>query len=354
MQKIGGIMVDLNEFGWNESYRIKENDGKLYGRVIEIQRSVYKVICQYGEVNAKLKGSFYKNNGESIFPVVGDFVELRYEEHGDSVINKVCKRKTQFSRTDFSGHVMGYVKTVKEQVLCANFDYIFIFSSLNKDFNIKKITRYISAAVQGGAKPVVVLTKADICENPECYIEQVKNASKAAEVICISSKTGYGLEKVSEYMMSGKTIVLVGSSGVGKSTLVNTIIGEEVMATSGIRESDSAGHHTTTHRQLWQLGSKGMIIDTPGIREVGMWDAEDGINDTFSDIAELISACKFRNCNHKNEPGCAVKKALAEGTLSEKRWQMYCELQEENQFGLKKAAYTKKEKLKAKINAHSI
>ncbi len=350
-QKIGGNMMNLNEYGWKDIYKFEsEENGKfIYGRIVEIQREFYKVVCEYGEINAKLKGTFYKKDKENDFPVVGDFVLLKFNKDGISVIQKICNRISSFARTDFSGHAVGYVKTVKKQVLVANFDYVFIMSSMNKDFNINRIARYLSAAFQSGVKPVVILTKADICNNPDVYISQVEDISKDADIITISSKTGYGLERLNDYMKFGKTIVLLGSSGVGKSTLVNIVARETVMLVNGIREEDSKGRHTTTHRQLIQLGSKGMVIDTPGIRELGMWDSEDGINDTFSDVTELFSCCKFRNCSHNNEPGCAVKEAIEKGKLSSERWNMYCRLSYENKWGISKSAYTKKEKLHNKI-----
>ncbi len=351
VQKIGGNVVNLSEYGWNEKYRAgsKEKEKLIYARIVEVQRHLYKVVCEHGEVSAKLKGTFYKKNENNDFPVVGDFVQLQFNKTGYSLIESICNRISSFARTDFSGHAAGYVKTVKRQVLAANFDYVFIVSSMNHDFNISKITRYISVAFQSGAKAVVVLTKADICHDPELYISKVRDISRDVDIIAISAKTGYGLEKLNDYTQVGKTIVLLGSSGVGKSTLVNTITGEDVMSVNGIREGDSKGRHTTTHRQLIMLNSKGMIIDTPGIRELGMWDSEDGINDTFSDVIELISNCKFKNCSHNNEPGCAVKRAIEDEKISMERWDMYCKLVYENKWGISKVAYTKKEKLRQKI-----
>lgn len=352
-QKIGGIDLKLKEYGWNENYRekSKEKDKLIYARVIEVQRNLFKVVCENGETTARLKGTFYKNE-DSEFPVVGDFVLMQFNDIGDSLIECICKRISSFSRTDFSGHSAGYVKTIKKQVLAANFDYAFIVSSMNKDFNIRKMTRYITVASQSGAKPVVILTKADLCDNHDFYTFKIREISKDIDIVPISSFTGYGLERLNEYMQLGKTIVLLGSSGVGKSTLVNTIAGENIMNVNGIREDDSKGRHTTTHRQMIMLNNKVMIIDTPGIRELGMWDSEDGINDTFSDVTELISRCKFRNCTHKNELGCAVKKAIEEGELTSEKFEMYSSLVEENKWGASKTAYTKKEKLEQKKWGH--
>ena len=349
-KKIGG-----NTVKFKESFEIKtiytgEKDNLIMGRVSEVQRELYKILCDNGEINAKLKGSFYMDKRNRDYPVVGDYVFLQYNENGDSLIGKICERKSCFSRTDFSGHAVGYVKTVKEQVIAANFDYVFILSSLNNDFNLNRITRYISVALQSGAKPVVVLTKADKCQNPEDYVKEVKGISEKADVFAISVITGYGMSELDPYMESGKTIVFLGSSGVGKSTLINAIAGEEIMAVNDIREDDSKGRHTTTHRQLIELASGVIVIDTPGIRELGMWDVEEGIKDTFSDIIRLFGKCKFSNCSHSKEPGCAIIQAIEEDIFSKGRWETYCQLSKENQWGKQKSLYTKRERMFDKIN----
>lgn len=349
MQKIGGNIVRFEENYKNETILTREKDNLIIGRVSEVQRELFKVLCKYGETNAKLKGTFYKDKMNKEYPVVGDYVLLKYNENGNSLIEKICERKSSFSRTDFSGHAAGYVKTVKEQVIAANFDYVFILSSLNHDFNSSRITRYISVALQSGGKPIVILTKADECDNPEAYIAQVKSISEKVDVFAISAKTGYGMKQLNAYMQAGKTIVFLGSSGVGKSTLVNAIAGKEIMEVSGIRENDSKGRHTTTHRQLIELASGIIVIDTPGIRELGMWDVENGINDTFSDVIQIFAKCKYRNCSHSKEPGCAVNQAIEEGTLSRERWKTYCQLSNENEWGKNKSVYTKKGKLENKI-----
>ncbi|MGF7057928.1 ribosome small subunit-dependent GTPase A [Brassicibacter mesophilus] len=333
----------------NETILKREKDNLIIARVSEVQRELFKVLCRYGETNAKLKGTFYKDKMNKEYPAVGDYVLLQYNESGNSLIEEICERKSSFSRTDFSGHAVGYVKTVKAQVIAANFDYVFILSSLNHDFNLNRITRYISVALQSGGKPIVILTKADVCDNPDTYIAQVKSISEKADVLAISAKTGYGMKQLNAYIQAGKTIVFLGSSGVGKSTLVNAIAGDEIMVVSEVRENDSKGRHTTTHRQLIELSSGAIVIDTPGIRELGMWYVENGINDTFSDIIQLFAKCKYRNCSHSKEPGCAVNQAIEEGKLSRERWKTYCQLSNENEWGKNKSVYTKKGMLKNKI-----
>lgn len=242
-------MVNLNEYGWNSKYEASQQSQLIPARVTEVYRERYKVICEFGEKNARLKGKFYKEieDGENI-PVVGDFVLLHYNQCGDSQIAKLCERKSKVSRTDLSGHAAGYVKTVREQVIAANFDYVFILVSLNNDFNIKRIERYIGVALQSGAEPLVILTKADINNEYEMYIKKVQQSFPKIKVFAVSAKTGFGLIDLNLYLQAGKTIIFLGSSGVGKSSLVNAIAGNEIMKVSKIREEDSRGRHTTTHR----------------------------------------------------------------------------------------------------------
>ncbi len=313
---------------------MSENKVITTGRICKVQRELFTVMTDQGECTAKLKGSFHKAGLE--FPVIGDYVKLLWNPYGDGIIEQIQERKSVFKRTDLKGHAAPYVKTVKEQVLAANFDYVFIVASLNQNYNVNRIVRYISTTLQSGAKPIVILTKADLCKNPDSYVEEIRKVSDKAKVYAVSAKTGIGLDSLKEYMQPGVTIALLGSSGVGKSTLVNTIAGEDIMKVNHIRENDARGRHTTTHRELIALSSGVFIIDTPGIRELGMYDAEEGIQDTFSDITELFSKCKFNNCRHQTEPGCAIKIALQNKTISTERWNLYCRLINENSWGVKK------------------
>lgn len=305
-------------------------------RVSEVQRDLFTVIYAEREVKARLKGIFYK--GDSLFPVVGDYVVITYQTSGESIIEKICERKTSFSRLDLLGHNSVFAKNIKEQILAVNFDIVFIVSSLNQNFNINRIARYLSVSYQSGAKPVVVLTKLDLCDNPDDYIKQVNSLNKEVEICTISSITKQGLEQINQYLKPNTSIVFLGSSGVGKSTLVNLIAGKEIMEVNGIRESDAMGRHTTTYRQLLVLENGITIIDTPGIRELGLLNVEEGINTTFSDITELIHQCKFSNCSHQNEPGCAINYALLNSKLDKNRWKLYLSLQNENEWGRRKSA----------------
>ena len=293
-----------------------------YGRISEVQKNSYKIRFNGKDIPAKLKGSFYEEDAEKL-PVVGDYVTFQYNPIGDSIILTVCERSSFLQRPDQS-------KTGVMQYMVANADYTFIVTSLNDDYSYNRIARYASVALQGGSVPVVVLTKSDLCNNTGRYIREVETISDKVRVHAISAIYDIGLDELKEYMTPGKTICLMGSSGAGKSTLLNALTGEETMKTSEIRESDSKGRHTTTHRQLIELENGVSIIDTPGMRELGMAQTAEGIDETFSDIKELECQCKFSDCKHDTEPGCAIKAALESGELSWERYELYKSLGAEN------------------------
>ena len=313
------------------------------GTICEIQKNSYKIKFWEQELVAKLKGSFYNKDNE--LPVVGDFVTFLYNRNGDSVITSVCERSSLLKRPDQSGHAIGYVKTMNEQVMVANFDYVFIVASLNDNYNFNRIARYVSITLQGNGIPVVILTKADLCSNPGRYVREIEALSDKVRVHTISALYGIGLEELNEYIKPRKTIAILGSSGVGKSTLVNTIVGKEVMKTSNIREDDSKGRHTTTYRQMIELPNGAMLIDTPGMRELGMCDVSEGIDETFEDIVELEACCKFSDCKHRTEPGCEIKAAIKDGTLSLERYELYRSLHAESNNSAKLKAIAKQRKI---------
>lgn len=329
--RIGDSMENINieNYGYTDFYKEKvkelniEDKGLIPARVVAVHREQYKIISEFGENSAKLKGSiFYSGKGDIIYPGVGDFVLVVKNPCGDDVIHKVIDRKSKFSRMDGANG--------KEQLVACNFDYVFIMTSLNHDFNIKRLERYLTVAYESGAAPVIILTKLDLCDDYKEYEEQLQNVALGVPIIKVSSVTGEGLEEIKDYVKPSKTIVFLGSSGVGKSSLVNAVAGYDLMKVNGIREDDSRGRHTTTHRQLIMMENGAMIIDTPGMRELGMWTVSEGLNATFSDIEELESKCKFRDCKHKAEPGCAVKAALENGELSVERWNNYRKLKQES------------------------
>ncbi|GHU19994.1 putative ribosome biogenesis GTPase RsgA [Spirochaetia bacterium] len=344
-------MFDLQEYGFTQAELSLDAAGIstdltggdiIPGRVTEIRRDLYKVVCQYGEVPAVLKGSFYHAaEAREDFPAVGDFVVIKYNGNGNSGITEVLSRRSKFSRTDFSGHQAEYVKHIQEQVVAANFDYVFIMSSLNYDFNLARIARYLTATRRSGGLPVVVLTKADLCEDFSGQIAAIREMAEDVPVIALSSKTGYGIDELRPFLKPAKTIVFLGSSGVGKSSLLNSLAGETVMDVKAIREDDSKGRHTTSHRQLFKLASGALVIDTPGMRELGLWDAGEAVSIAFGSVEELISRCRFSNCTHKNEPGCAVLAALNEGSLSPVQWKNYLAQKRETLFVENRSEYFK-------------
>ncbi|MDR2855102.1 MAG: ribosome small subunit-dependent GTPase A [Methanomicrobiales archaeon] len=337
-------MIDLKQYGYIETE--PPPSGLLPARITEHRGSHYKAITERGEVTAVLKGSLYHNaESREDFPCVGDFVLLHYNDHGNSRIATLLPRHSKFSRADFSGHATEYAKTVLEQVVATNFDYAFILSSLNWDFNINRIIRYLTQARQSGGQPVIILTKADVVEDFNTPLHDVKQASPDVPVHVISAHTGFGLNAVHDYLKPKKTVVFLGMSGVGKSSLLNALMSKEVMAVKEIREDDSRGRHTTTHRQLFMLPSGAMVIDTPGMRELGLFDASEGISASFTDVEDLFTKCRFSNCQHRTEPSCAVLSALADGTLPREHWERYLSQIRENKFVNDKKGYQKEKEM---------
>ncbi len=306
----------------NNTIITKETKEEKFGRISEVSKNSYKIRFEGQEIPAKLKGHFYGEDAEKL-PVVGDLVTFLHNGSGDSLILSVCERKSFLQRPD-------QAKTGVMQYMVANVDYLFIVTSLNEDYNYNRIARYVSIAIQGGATPVVILTKSDLCTNPGRYLREVEQISDKVRAHAISALYSIGLDEIREYLIPGTTICLMGSSGAGKSTLINAMTGEETMKTSAIREDDDKGRHTTTYRKLIELPNDVTIIDTPGMREVGMANVQGGIDETFSDIVELESRCRFSNCRHETEPGCAIKAAIASGELSSERYELYKNLGKEN------------------------
>ena len=290
-------------------------------RVTAVHKERYEIVCSHGLTHARLKTREYYA-GTELFPTAGDYVMVNYIENGDSRIIATLPRRTFFSRRE-PGPVP------RDQAVAANFDYVFIMQSLNQDFNPKRLERYLTLGWQSGAQPVILLTKADLVDDYWDYLTQVERVCAGVNVHVVSARTGYGLPRLNAYLQPGKTLVFLGSSGVGKSSLVNALAGEEIMAVSGIREDDAKGRHTTTHRQLIRLRSGVMIIDTPGMRELGMWNVSGGIGDAFADVERYLGKCRFSDCGHGSEPGCAIKAAIAAGELDLGRWESYRNLKEE-------------------------
>ena len=334
-----------------EDYGLKnktiEND-KIVARIIATYRDRYEIVCNEGSGFAKIKRGQYYDNPNSIYPTTGDFVLIYWNDSGDSMIYETLKRESSFSRTASSSDRNKELHSQHEQLVAANFDYVFIMQSLNNDFNVNRIQRYLSLAWESGGIPVIILTKSDLVSNAQEYIEETQSIAFGVDVYAISCVTKDGIDDIKKYFSKGNTIVFLGSSGVGKSTLVNTLYGKEVMKTSEIRDNDSRGRHTTTSRELIMLPNGAMIIDTPGMRELGMWNAETGISKTFSDIEELIQKCKYSDCTHTNEPGCKILEAIEKGELSQDRFEQYMKLQKESKYNTNPEQYLKDKKEKFK------
>ncbi len=290
-------------------------------RITAQHKERYELVCPDGPARGRLKtGAYYA--GEALFPTVGDYVTVDHVENGECRILRTLPRRSLFARRA-SGPVP------KDQAVAANFDYVFILQSMNQNFNLRRLERYLALAWQSGAAPVVVLTKADLAAEPAAFLAEAERAAPGVGVHAVSALTGEGTERLAPYLQPGKTLVFLGSSGVGKSSLVNALAGEELMVTGSVRETDSRGRHTTTRRQLVRLSSGVLIIDTPGMRELGMAEASEGLENAFADVESFLGKCRFSDCRHEREPGCAVRAAIAAGQLDPARWESYRKLRAE-------------------------
>ena len=317
----------LNSYGWSETlqqqFQTHAARGLTPGRVIVQQRGLYVLATGVGEVTAQLSGRFAHEAEAGAYPVAGDWVAAAVrQEEAAATIHHLLPRRSAFKRKAVGGG-----RTA--QVVAANVDVAFLVASLNADLSARRIERYLATAWESGASPVVVLTKADLCNDRESRKSEIEAVALGVPVHVVSAITGEGLTSLAECFAPGQTAALVGSSGVGKSTLVNALAGASLMATKAIREADGRGRHTTTHRELVLLPNGRLLLDTPGMRELGLWDAEVGVATTFADMEALTESCRFRDCAHESEPGCAVQAALADGTLDLDRWRSYGKLQRE-------------------------
>ena len=319
------MMLDLQDLGWDdgwrESFEPYRNEGLEPARVAVQHRGGYVVLAERGEVRAEAARRLVR---EGALATVGDWVALRYlESERRGIVDAVLPRRTKFSRkTPF--------QETAEQVVAANVDTVFLVSGLGHDFNLRRIERYLATGWESGAQPVIVLTKTDLRpEDVADAVAQVEAIAFGAPVHAISAKTGEGMEQLDPYLVPGRTIALLGSSGVGKSTIVNRLLGEERLETREVRAGDERGRHTTTHRELVALPRGALLIDTPGMRELQLWDASDGLDQAFSEVTSLFAECRFGDCAHESEPGCAVRAALEDGRLPRERWESYLKLQRE-------------------------
>lgn len=306
-------------------------------------KGIYKAVTEKGELFAETSGKLsYSARTLSDFPAVGDFVMLDRDtdEGGNAVIHALLPRQSAFiRRAAGTGNA--------PQVVAANIDTVFICMSLNNDFNLRRLERYLAAAWESGASPVVVLTKRDLCADAEEKRAAAQQRAMGAPVLLTSSMEEDGLAAVLPYIKPGGTVALLGSSGVGKSTLINRLLGADTLETNGLRNDDK-GRHTSTSRELVLLPRGGVVIDTPGMRELGMWEVSDGLEKSFEDVESFISRCRFSDCTHTGEPGCAVAAELQSGELLPERWASYQKLKQESAYSNDKNGYMAKKERWAK------
>ena len=318
--------TSLGALGWSahfaEAYSPYEGDGFVPGRVAVQHRGAYVVCTETGDVSAELAGRLRHDAVAGDLPVAGDWVVLRPHEHGSgATIHALLERRTAVSR-------QAAFQFAEEQVLAANVDVVLLVAGLDGDFNLRRLERYLATAWESGAQPAIVLSKADLSEDVEAAVAEAESVAVGVPVHPVSCVTGEGVEELRAYLTDNRTVALLGSSGVGKSTLINALLGEDVQATAEVRR-DGRGRHTTTTRELVLVPGGGLVLDTPGMRELQLWDAQEGFGTAFTDVESLFEHCRFRDCSHEKEPGCAVKRALADGSLDEDRYRSYQKLQRE-------------------------
>ncbi len=311
--------TDLRDYGY------RGPDAPDAARITAVFKNRYDLITPEGATHGFLSSAY--RQGLEDWPTTGDFVRISPNPAGDCRIIETLPRRSLFSRRE-PGPVP------REQAVAANFDYVFIVTSLNNDFNLRRLERYLTVAYNSGATPVILLTKADL--SPDCtpQLAAAEQLAPGTPVHALSSMTGQGMDALEKYLRPGVTLALLGSSGVGKSSLVNALAGCEMMRVNDVRAVDaSKGRHTTTHRQLIRLDCGALIIDTPGMRQLGMWELDEGLGATFGDVEAILArGCRFADCRHKSEPGCAVRAAIESGELTAARWRSYQALMREARF----------------------
>ena len=356
--------MNLEEAGWRPNlaaaFAALAGEGLQPARVALELNHIYRLWTEGGEVLAEATGRLrHEAAGRHELPAVGDWVAFRPDPHAPSDplrtrsrarIEAILPRKSVFTRK-VAGH------ETKQQVVAANIDTVFLVTSLDRDFNPRRVERYLLLAAHSGARPVVILNKSDLPDaSTDAAIQAVADIAPGVATHAVSARTQAGLDVLKAYLAPGETVALLGSSGVGKSSIINALAGEEILKTRSVRESDSRGRHTSTHRQMVRLPGGALLIDTPGMRELQLWDVGETFNQTFDDIDALAAGCRFRDCRHRQEPGCAVKAAVAAGTLAADRYESFLKLQGEREaFELRQDERALiEEKRRSKIGAKAL
>jgi len=330
---------ELSDLGWNDFFAGRfaayQADGLRPGRVLSQEKLLYLVHDGKAELAAELSGRFrHEADQHGGFPAVGDWVAIKPHSDDHAIIHALLPRRTAISRKDPG-------EKTAEQVIAANIDTIFLVAGLDQEFNPRRVERYVAAMLGSGATPVVVLNKTDICPDPAAAVGQLGPIQAMVPVLQVSAADGTGLDAIRSYVRAGETVAFVGSSGVGKSSIINRLLGADRQQTGEVSKAVGKGRHVTTRRELIPIDGGGLLMDTPGLRELQLWGEESNLEGAFEDIEALARECRFRDCRHDNEPGCAVRAAVEDGTLTPERLRNFEKMQRELRFLAKRQKWAK-------------